>query len=78
MSKKIDINSKIKDVLALPVGHDVIVRLFLQTGLSFSLLKNPFILNQKLKTLAALSKKKLSPSFSKPSSILLTVNYSSP
>ena len=63
MSKKIDINSKIKDVLALPVGHDVIVRLFLQTGLSFSLLKNPFILNQKLKTLAALSKKKLSPSF---------------
>ncbi len=63
MSKKIDINSRIKDVLALPIGHDVIFRLFLQTGFSFSLLKNPLILNLKLKNLSKLLKRKIPATF---------------
>lgn len=63
MSKKIDLNSKIKDVLALPIGHDVIFRLFLQTGFSFSLLKNPLVLNLKLKNLSTLLKRKIPTSF---------------
>ena len=63
MSKKIDIDSKIKDVLALPIGHDVIFRLFLQTGFSFSLLKNPLVLNLKLKNLSKILKRKIPTSF---------------
>ncbi|MGI6608118.1 MAG: alpha-glucosidase [Erysipelotrichaceae bacterium] len=63
MGKKIDLNSKIKDIIALPIGHDVIFRLFLQTGFSFSLLKNPLILNIKLKHLAFLTKRKIPLSF---------------
>lgn len=57
MNKKISLNSKIKDLIALPIGHDIVFRLFLQTGFSFSLLKNPLILNIKLKHLASLAKK---------------------
>ncbi|NMA16524.1 MAG: alpha-glucosidase [Erysipelotrichia bacterium] len=63
MSKKISINSKIKDLISLPIGHDVIFRLFLQTGFSFSLLKNPLILNIKLKHLASIVKNKVPLAF---------------
>ncbi len=63
MSKMIDINSKIKDVIALPIGHDVVFRLFLQTGLSFSLLDNPLVLNIKLKNLSKILKRKIPTSF---------------
>lgn len=63
MSKKISINSKIKDLISLPIGHDVIFRLFLQTGFSFSLLKNPLILNIKLKHLASIVKNKVPIAF---------------
>lgn len=63
MNKKISINSKIKDLISLPIGHDVIFRLFLQTGFSFSLLKNPLILNIKLKHLASIVKNKVPIAF---------------
>ncbi len=63
MSQKINYQSRIKDILALPIGHDVMVRLILQTGLPFSLLKNPLFLNLKIKTIARLTKKKLPLSF---------------
>ena len=63
MNKKISINSKIKDLISLPIGHDVIFRLFLQTGFSFSLLKNPLILNIKLKHLASIVKNKVPLAF---------------
>ncbi len=63
MNKKIDLNSKLKDIIALPIGHDVIFRLFLQTGFSISLLNNPLVLNTKLKHLAFLTKKKVPNSF---------------
>lgn len=60
---KINYQSKIKDLLDLPIGHDVMVRLLLQTGLPFSLLKNPAFLNLRIKTIAKLTKKKLPLSF---------------
>ena len=63
MSQKINYQSKIKDIMALPIGHDVMNRLFIQTGLPFSLLKNPMILNLKLKTVMRLTKKQLPFSF---------------
>ncbi|HHX07172.1 MAG TPA: alpha-glucosidase, partial [Erysipelothrix sp.] len=63
MSQKINYQSKIKDVLALPIGHDVLNRLFIQTGLPFFLLKNPLFLNTKIKTLMRLTKKQLPVSF---------------
>ena len=56
-------NSKIKELLHNPVGHDVICKLVLQLNLPKWYLWNPIVLNLRLKTVQNLSKKKLPQDF---------------
>lgn len=53
---KYDFNSRLKDIYANPLGHDIIFRLLLQTGISSSYINNPFVKNLKVKTLVLLLK----------------------
>lgn len=48
--------SRIKDVLKSPVGHDVIAKLLMQAGKSMTLVENPIVGNIKLKSLPKLSR----------------------
>jgi len=56
-------SSKIKEIWAHPIGHDVIAKLLLQMGRKESLITNPIVSNLRLKTLAALAKKHLDAGF---------------
>lgn len=60
---KLDYNSKIKDVYANPIGHDVLYKLLLQMNKSEKLITNPIIKNLRLKTVANLAKKTLEADF---------------
>jgi oligo-1,6-glucosidase len=55
--------SKIKEIYANPVGHDVISKLLLQTGKKKSLVTNPLVGNLKLKTVERFLKKKVGTDF---------------
>ncbi len=59
----ISMDSKIRDVYANPVGHDIIYKVLLQMGQSEKLITNPIVGNLKLKTLSRLTKKMLGPGF---------------
>lgn len=56
-------NSKIKEVYANPIGHDVIYKILLQMGRSERLTDNPLIGNMKLGTLCRLAKGVLGEGF---------------
>ncbi len=61
--KTITLNSKVKDIMKTPVGHDIISKILLQMGRDVSLVNNPVIGNMSLKTLKRLTKKMLSDGF---------------
>lgn len=63
MIKKIDFNSRIKDVYENPIGRDVINKLLLQLNKKRILITNPLIGNLQIKTLAKLTKKRINHEF---------------
>ncbi|MDF2485118.1 MAG: malL [Herbinix sp.] len=63
MNKYLDFNSKIKEIYANPIGHDVIYKLLLQLNKKETLITNPVVSNLKLKTVAGLTKKMLGGEF---------------
>lgn len=60
---QINENSRISDLLAHPVGHDVIRKVFLQIGKPFSWVANPIVGRLKLKTLKLMAGSRLPESF---------------
>lgn len=63
MSKKLDFNSRVKDIYENPIGRDIINKLLLQLNKGRRLITNPLIGNLRIKTLAALTKNKIDPGF---------------
>jgi oligo-1,6-glucosidase len=63
MNKKLDYNSRIKEIYSNPIGHDIVYKLLLQLNKKESLVTNPLVGNLKLKTVAALAKKSLGNDF---------------
>jgi oligo-1,6-glucosidase len=63
LPRELDLNSKIKEVYANPIGHDVIYKLLLQLNKKENLITNPVVSNMKLKTVAGLTKKLLGQDF---------------
>lgn len=59
----IDSNSKIKDIYATPVGHDIISKLLMQLGMSDNAVTNPVIGNIKFKSLKKIMASKLGEDF---------------
>ena len=59
----ITLQSRIKEVYAHPIGHDVVAKLLLQMGKSPKLVKNPIVGNLRLKTVARLARKQLDAGF---------------
>lgn len=57
------INSKLKDVFANPVGHDVICKILLQMNQSEHIINNPLIGNMRLATLKKLAGQKIGAGF---------------
>lgn len=60
---KLTMHSKIRDVYATPIGHDIINKLLMQMGKKEILVTNPIIGNLSLKTVAGLTKKSLGEGF---------------
>jgi oligo-1,6-glucosidase len=56
-------NSRIRDVYAHPVGHDILRKVLLMTGRSDRILKNPLVGGLRLRTLPRLSAGKICPGF---------------
>lgn len=67
----ITLDSKIKEVYAHPVGHDIIKRILTTLNKKESLVVNPIVGNVKLQTLSALTKK----NFGGFESMLSLINY---
>jgi oligo-1,6-glucosidase len=65
MVKRFNVNSKMKDVLNNPVGHDLITAMIRQQNLKKSFFLNPLIKNAKLSQLAQLTKGVLDDAFVK-------------
>lgn len=63
MSRKLDYNSKIKEIYHNPIGHDIIYKLLLQMNVKEALITNPLVGNLKLRTIAALTKKTFGDGF---------------
>lgn len=63
MPSKIDLHSKIKDVYANPIGHDILYKLLLQLNKSEKLITNPIVKNLRLKTLMTVTKRSLGNEF---------------
>lgn len=63
MEKKLDFNSRIKNVYKNPIGHDVLYRILLHINKSEKILTIPIVGNMKLKTLAKITKRKLGKEF---------------
>jgi oligo-1,6-glucosidase len=63
LPRELDLNSRIKEVYANPIGHDVIYKLLLQLNKKENLITNPVVSNLKLKTVAGLTKKLLGQEF---------------
>ena len=59
----LDLNSKIGELYATPIGHDTIYKVLLQLGISEKAITNRFVANLKLKTLVNLTKKQLGEGF---------------
>jgi len=59
----ITMESKIRDVYATPVGHDIIYKVLMQIGMGEGVILNPMVSGLKLKTLAKFTKKMLGPGF---------------
>lgn len=55
--------SKLRDILANPIGHDIIARILLQLGLEEKILKNGIISNLNIVQIKKLTKKLLNDSF---------------
>lgn len=63
MNNKLNDHSKINEVYANPVGHDILHKLLLQMDKKESWITNPLIGNLRLRTLKALTKKQLGYGF---------------
>lgn len=63
MVKRINIHSRVKDVYANPIGHDVLHKLLLQLNKGEGLITNPVVRNLRLSTIAAFTKKSLGKGF---------------
>lgn len=66
MSEKkqgLDLNSKIGELYATPIGHDTIYKVLLQLGISEKVITNRLVANLRLKTLVNLTKSKLGEGF---------------
>ena len=61
--EKLTMHSKIRDVYATPIGHDIINKLLMQMGKEETLVTNPITGNLSLKILAGLTKKTLGEEF---------------
>lgn len=60
---KLTLESRVRDLYQTPVGHDALAKVLLQLGISEKMLNNGMISGLKLKTLAALTKRKLGKDF---------------
>ncbi|MGH4125206.1 MAG: alpha-glucosidase [Clostridium sp.] len=56
-------NSRIKELLQSPIGHDIIAKMLQQTGKSMTLVNNPIIRNMRLKQLSLLAPKIVNKDF---------------
>jgi oligo-1,6-glucosidase len=63
MNKKLDLQSKVKEIYANPIGHDILFKLLLQMNKKETLITNPIIGNLRLKTVAAFTGKSLGSGF---------------
>lgn len=63
MSKKLDFNSKVKEVYANPIGRDIVNKILLQLSKSRSFVTNPIVGNLRIKTLAAFTRKNIDGEF---------------
>lgn len=63
MGKMLTLNSRVKEVYANPIGHDIIKKILLQMNQSGKLVTNPIIGNLKLKTAARITKSALDSGF---------------
>ncbi|MHB8128705.1 MAG: alpha-glucosidase [Mobilitalea sp.] len=63
MEKRLNNLSKIKEVYANPIGHDILFKLLLQLNKKELLIKNPIIGNLRIKTIAKITKKSLGDGF---------------
>jgi oligo-1,6-glucosidase len=63
MARRLDLKSKIKEVYANPVGHDILYKLLLQMNKKETFIKNPVIGNLRVKTAKRLTKKQLGEDF---------------
>ncbi len=61
--QKLTLKSKIKEVYANPVGHDILKKLLLQLNISESWITNPAIRNMKLDMLKSIAGKRLDAEF---------------
>ncbi len=61
--KKLTMQSKLKDVYATAIGHDIINKLLMQMGKTESIITNPIVGNLSLKIVARLTKKTLGENF---------------
>lgn len=63
MVKKLNLNSRIKEVYSNPLGHDIFNKVLLQLNKKEILITNPIVRNIKLKTAATFTKKTLGIDF---------------
>jgi oligo-1,6-glucosidase len=63
MNRLLNYHSRIKEVYENPIGHDILYKLLLQLNKKETLITNPIIGNLRLKTVAALTRKRLGDSF---------------
>ena len=61
--EKLTLESRVSDLYQTPVGHDVLAKILLQLGISEKIIKKGILSRMKLKTVAALTKKKLGEGF---------------
>ena len=63
MNRQLTMDSRIKEVFKHPVGHDILAKVLLQTGMSSALINNPVVGNMKLKHVSKLTGKILDEGF---------------
>jgi oligo-1,6-glucosidase len=63
MSKKLDMNSRVKEIYNNPIGHDILYKLLLQMNKKETLVTNPIIGRLRLHTLAHMTNKVLGDAF---------------
>lgn len=75
---KLTLDSKIKEIYATPIGHDVVGKLLMQMGKGEELIRNPIVGNRKLGTIAKLTGKKLGIGFFNTLLTLLNTEQDTP